>query len=83
MIGLGMATAIVVDALIVRTILVPAVMQWLGKANWYFPRWLDQRLPHLDLEERSAPASADPAIGSSRRRDLAEGRQAAGLTVRQ
>jgi RND superfamily putative drug exporter len=85
MIGLGMATAIVVDALIVRTILVPAVMQSLGKANWYFPRWMDQRLPHLDLEERSAPATADPTIGSLRMRDQGEEREgeAAGLTVRQ
>jgi RND superfamily putative drug exporter len=82
MIGLGMATAIVVDALIVRTILVPAVMQWLGKANWYFPRWMDQRLPHLDLEERSAPPVGGPTNGKLRARDLAEVDESAGLTVR-
>jgi RND superfamily putative drug exporter len=51
MIGLGMASAIVIDALIVRTVLVPAVMHSLGKANWYLPRWLDRRLPHLKLED--------------------------------
>jgi RND superfamily putative drug exporter len=50
MIGLGMATAVVVDALIIRTVLVPAAMHWLGDANWYLPRWLDRRLPRLDLE---------------------------------
>ena len=51
MIGLGMATAIVLDALVVRTVLVPAVMHSLGKANWYLPRGLDRRLPHLRLED--------------------------------
>jgi RND superfamily putative drug exporter len=50
MIGLGMATAIVVDALIIRTVLVPAAMHWLGNANWYLPRWIDRSLPRLDLE---------------------------------
>jgi putative drug exporter of the RND superfamily len=66
MIGLGMATAIFVDAVIVRTILVPAVMHTFGRANWRLPEWLDRRLPHLDIEgevietpaldrERSAP----------------------------
>jgi RND superfamily putative drug exporter len=83
MIGLGMATAIVVDALIVRTILVPAVMQWLGKANWYFPRWMDQRLPHLDIGDRSAPATGGPTNGSLRAPDPAEVHDSAGLTVRQ
>ena len=51
LIGLGMATAIALDALIVRTVLVPAVMHTLGKANWHLPRWLDRVLPHLDIEE--------------------------------
>jgi RND superfamily putative drug exporter len=45
-----MATAILVDALIVRTVLVPAVMHTLGKANWYLPGWLQQRLPRLEIE---------------------------------
>jgi RND superfamily putative drug exporter len=83
MIGLGMATAIVVDALIVRTILVPAVMQWLGKANWYFPRWMEQRLPHLDLEERSALTAEGPTTGILTVPDLAEVRENTGLAVRQ
>jgi RND superfamily putative drug exporter len=51
MIGLGMATAILVDALIVRTVLVPALMHTLGRRNWYLPSWLDRRLPHLEIEE--------------------------------
>jgi RND superfamily putative drug exporter len=50
-IGLGMAAAILVDALIVRTVLVPAIMHTLGRRNWYLPSWLDRRLPHLEIEE--------------------------------
>jgi RND superfamily putative drug exporter len=50
MIGLGMATAIAIDALIVRTVLVPAVMHAFGKANWYLPAWLDRRLPRITIE---------------------------------
>jgi putative drug exporter of the RND superfamily len=46
--GVGMATAILVDATIVRMVLVPAVMQLLGRANWWIPRWLDRALPRLD-----------------------------------
>ena len=43
--GVGMATAILVDATIVRMVLVPAVMQLLGRANWWIPGWLDRVLP--------------------------------------
>jgi RND superfamily putative drug exporter len=50
MIGLGMATAIAVDALVVRTVLVPAIMHTIGDANWRLPAWLNRRLPHLDIE---------------------------------
>jgi RND superfamily putative drug exporter len=52
--GLGMATAIFVDATIVRMVLVPAVMQLLGRANWWIPDWLDRLLPRVD--GRPAPA---------------------------
>ena len=48
--GIGMATAILVDATIVRMVLVPAVMQILGRANWWLPGWLDRRLPRLDVD---------------------------------
>jgi putative drug exporter of the RND superfamily len=55
MIGLGMAAAVVTDALIVRTVLVPALMHTLGKTNWRIPRALDRLLPHLDLEDSGGP----------------------------
>jgi len=48
--GVGMAAAIFVDATVVRMVLVPAVMQLMGRANWWIPRWLDRALPRLDVE---------------------------------
>jgi RND superfamily putative drug exporter len=56
LLGIGMATAIFVDATIVRMVLVPAVMQLLGRANWWLPGWLDRILPRLDPE----PAASRP-----------------------
>jgi RND superfamily putative drug exporter len=50
LIGIGLATAIFVDATIVRMILVPAVMQLLGSRNWWIPRWLEGVLPRLNFE---------------------------------
>ncbi len=50
MLGLGLATAILVDATIVRMVLVPATMALLGNANWWLPTWLDRALPHLTVE---------------------------------
>jgi len=51
-IGVGMAAAILVDATVVRLLLVPAVMHLLGRANWWMPEWLARRLPELHVEGR-------------------------------
>jgi uncharacterized membrane protein YdfJ with MMPL/SSD domain len=60
MMGLGLATAIAVDATIVRMILVPATMTLLGRANWWLPGWLDRLLPgRSDSFEVHAPAVVD------------------------
>ncbi len=53
LIGIGLATAVLIDATIVRLVMVPAVMQLLGERNWWMPRWLDRLVPHTELE---APA---------------------------
>ena len=53
MMGLGLATAIFVDATIVRVVLVPASMKLMGDANWWFPKWLEW-LPRLDIEGEAA-----------------------------
>jgi putative drug exporter of the RND superfamily len=49
-IGLGFAAAIFVDAYVIRTVLVPAIMHMLGRANWWLPAWLDRALPRLHVE---------------------------------
>ena len=48
--GLGLGVAILVDALIVRMLMVPAIMHLLGRRAWYIPRWLDRILPNLTIE---------------------------------
>jgi len=50
MMGLGLATAIFVDATIVRVVLVPATMKLMGDANWWIPNWLDRLLPTIHIE---------------------------------
>jgi RND superfamily putative drug exporter len=59
--GLGLAVAVLLDALVIRSVLVPAVMLLLGRANWWLPGWLDRALPHVSAEGPTAePASAEP-----------------------
>ncbi len=55
MLGLGLAVSVLVDATIVRLLLVPAVMTLLGRSAWWMPRWLDRVLPHIDTEGESVP----------------------------
>jgi putative drug exporter of the RND superfamily len=50
MFGVGLATAVLIDATIVRIVLVPATMRLLGDWNWWLPRWLDRWLPSFDVE---------------------------------
>jgi RND superfamily putative drug exporter len=50
MFGIGLATAIFLDATVVRMLLVPATMELLGDRNWWLPRWLDRILPNIDVE---------------------------------
>jgi RND superfamily putative drug exporter len=69
MFGIGLATAVFIDATIVRVVLVPSTMVLLGDANWWLPRWLDRILPRMSLENghvpaESAPESAEP-VGAS------------------
>lgn len=48
--GVGLASAVFIDAFVLRTVLVPALMHLFGASNWWLPRWLDKRLPHLSVE---------------------------------
>jgi putative drug exporter of the RND superfamily len=67
--GLGLATAVFVDATVVRLVLVPATMELLGDRNWWLPRWLDRLLPHLSIEGEAAIPVATPAATDSSRAD--------------
>ena len=66
--GVGLATAVLLDALIVRSALVPAVMILLGDRNWWLPAWLDRVVPHMRIEgsaDRTAAeerAALEPAL---------------------
>jgi RND superfamily putative drug exporter len=48
--GIGLAVAVILDATIVRCLLVPALMVMMGNSNWYMPRWLERLLPHISIE---------------------------------
>jgi RND superfamily putative drug exporter len=59
MLAVGMAVAVLIDATIVRMVLVPAVMALLGSAAWWMPRWLDRILPNLQIEGEAEPPRAE------------------------
>ncbi len=58
MFGIGLSVAVLIDATIVRMLLVPATMELLGAKNWWLPGWLDKILPHLNIE-----GGHDPSVG--------------------
>ena len=78
MFGIALAAAVALDAFVLRTLLVPALMHMLGGANWWLPRWLDRRLPRISIEppecraahERLAEATDAEAVDV-----LAKGRE--------
>ena len=59
--GIGLATAVLLDATVVRMLLVPATMELLGDRNWWLPRWLDRILPRIDVEGHGAATDEAPA----------------------
>jgi RND superfamily putative drug exporter len=62
--GVGLATAVLLDATIVRAVLLPATMKLLGDANWYLPRWLEW-LPHVEPQESPIAPEAVPIPASA------------------
>ena len=63
-IGIGMAAAVIIDATIIRLVLVPSTMELLGDKNWWMPAWLDRIIPTLDVEGSHAHPEApiEPAV---------------------
>jgi len=62
--GIGLATAIFLDATIVRMLLVPATMELLGDKNWWLPRWLDRILPNVDVEGHAEPTPDEEEVSA-------------------
>ncbi|MGW2913264.1 MMPL family transporter [Streptomyces asoensis] len=60
MLGLGLAVSVLIDATVVRLLMVPAVMTLLGEKAWWTPRWLDRILPHIDAEGDAETLSGPP-----------------------
>ena len=68
--GLGLAVSVLIDATLVRMVLVPSIMQILGRANWWMPSWLDRAIPHLGMEvdvvlDSLQPPSTNGAVPGS------------------
>jgi RND superfamily putative drug exporter len=66
LIGLGLASAIFIDAFILRTVLVPSVMHLLGRWNWYYAAWLSRITPRVSVEP---PDDQLPAVPKPDERD--------------
>ncbi|MGI5460671.1 MMPL family transporter [Streptomyces sp. CA-249302] len=62
MLGLGLAVSVLIDATVVRLLMVPAVMTLLGRHAWWTPHWLDRILPHIDAEGESEQAAAEEGV---------------------
>ena len=60
--GIALASAVVIDAFIVRLILVPSLMNILGNANWWLPGWLNKILPHFEVEGGADEITDDPDL---------------------
>ena len=72
--GFGLAAAVLLDALVVRCVLLPAVLELLGKSTWWLPRWIDSRLPHINIEGSSArmQPAAEPGPDEALEREPAQ-----------
>ncbi len=62
--GIGLAVAVVLDATVVRCLLVPALMLLMGRVNWWMPRWLDRVVPHISIEGAEFFNARDGAAAS-------------------
>jgi RND superfamily putative drug exporter len=66
--GLGLAAAILIDATLVRMVLVPSIMELIGDANWWMPSWLDRVVPNLGIEvdvDQSRPLRDEKTVAAA------------------
>jgi RND superfamily putative drug exporter len=67
--GLVLAVAVLLDAMLVRLVLLPVVLRLLGHRAWWVPGWLDRLLPHLQLShDTQAPSTGRPKVATARGR---------------
>jgi putative drug exporter of the RND superfamily len=62
--GFGVAAALILDATLIRLVILPSTLSLLGQRSWYLPRWLDW-LPHLQMEPPKAPSPDAPAAAGA------------------
>jgi RND superfamily putative drug exporter len=72
MFGIGLAAAVALDAFVLRTLLVPALMHMLGGANWWLPRWMGRLLPRISIEKPECREAAHARIPGARAREDGE-----------
>jgi RND superfamily putative drug exporter len=68
--GVGLAIAVILDATVVRCLLVPALMVLMGKLNWFMPRWLDKIVPQVSIEGAEFFEKRDAALAREGKREL-------------
>jgi RND superfamily putative drug exporter len=64
LLGVGLASAVFLDAFVLRTILVPSLMHLFGKSNWFFPKALDKITPHVSIDAEDAAHARQPVDGN-------------------
>ena len=62
--GFGVAVALILDATLIRLVILPSTLSLLGQRSWYLPRWLDW-LPRLQMEPPKAPSSDEPVAAGT------------------
>ena len=67
--GFGLAVAVFLDAVIVRCVMLPAVLEILGPITWRLPRWVDARLPHINIEGSAARALTEAGAREAAERE--------------
>ncbi|QLE74106.1 MMPL family transporter [Streptomyces rectiverticillatus] len=81
MFGIGLAAAVALDAFVLRTLLVPALMHMLGGANWWLPAWLERRLPRISIEPPEPVDAPEPVDGAREPLPVSPERSLAGAGV--